>query len=75
MAATLQRFADREKCAFGARIPAMPGGQRERSAATIRRDVYRLFLSLTRVVIDPLLAGQLAGAVYDEPAPDAGNTD
>jgi hypothetical protein len=38
----------------------------------IGRDVYRLFLSLTRVVIDPLLAGQLAGVVYNEPVPDAG---
>ena len=46
----------------------MPGAPRVRNAATIRRDVYRLFLSLTRLVIDPLLAGQLAGAVYDEQA-------
>ena len=49
----------------------MPGAPRVRTAATIRRDVYRLFLSLTRLVIDPLLAGQLAGAVYDDPPPDA----
>jgi hypothetical protein len=47
----------------------MPAGSRVRTAATIRRDVYRLFLSLTRMVIDPLLAGQLAGVVYDEPEP------
>jgi hypothetical protein len=47
----------------------MPGVPRVLGAATIRRDVYRLFLSLTRMVIDPLLAGQLAGPVYDEPAP------
>jgi hypothetical protein len=49
----------------------MPAGSRVRTAATIRRDVYRLFLSLTRIVIDPLLAGQLAGAVYQDPTPDA----
>jgi hypothetical protein len=53
----------------------MPGGPRVRTAATIGRDVYRLFLSLTRVVIDPLLAGQPAGALYEEPGPDAGKTD
>jgi hypothetical protein len=47
----------------------MPGASRVRTAATIRRDVYRLFLSLTRLIIDPLLAGQPAGAVYDEPEP------
>jgi hypothetical protein len=54
----------------------MPAGSRAGSAATLRRDVYRLFLSLTRMVIDPLLAGQLAGAVYQEPTADAeGMTD
>jgi len=49
----------------------MPGGPRVRSAATIRRDVYRLFLALTRLVIDPLVAGQLAGALYQDSS--AGN--
>ncbi len=38
------------------------------SAATIRRDVYRLFLALTQLVIDPLVAGQQPGAPYQDPA-------
>ncbi len=36
----------------------MPGGPRIREASTIRREAYRLFLALTRLVIDPLLASQ-----------------
>jgi hypothetical protein len=70
--ATQRRLRDRAR--IGGRwhhSPQMPGAPRVRNAATIRRDVYRLFLSLTRLVIDPLLAGQLAGAVYDEQAPNA----
>jgi hypothetical protein len=46
-----------------------------RTAATISRDVYRLFLALTRMVIDPLLAGQLAGALYNEPSATVGLND
>ena len=49
------------------------GGESARSLTTIRRDVYRLFLALTRMVIDPLLAGQLAGVIYNEPIGGAGN--
>jgi hypothetical protein len=37
---------------------AMRGGQSVRSRGTFRRSVYRLFLALTRLVIDPLVAGQ-----------------
>jgi hypothetical protein len=29
--------------------------------------VYRLFLALTRLVIDPLVAGQVAGVLYQDP--------
>jgi hypothetical protein len=36
----------------------MTAGSSVRSAATLRRDVYQLFLRLTRLVIDPLVAGQ-----------------
>jgi hypothetical protein len=36
----------------------MPGGPRIREGSALRRDVYRLFLALTRLVIDPLLASQ-----------------
>ncbi len=46
----------------------MPGGPGERSAAMLRRDAYRLFLALTRLVIDPLVAGQLPGTPYPDPA-------
>jgi hypothetical protein len=37
-----------------------------RSLVAIRRDLYRLVLAVTRMVIDPLLAGQLAGALYQD---------
>jgi hypothetical protein len=37
-----------------------------RSLTTVRRDVYRLVLALTRMVIDPLVAGQVAGALYQD---------
>ena len=37
----------------------MPSGSRLRYPSTIRRDVYRLLLALTRYLIDPLVAGQL----------------
>jgi hypothetical protein len=46
----------------------MPRGPRLRHPSTIRRDVYRLFLALTRFLIDPLVAGQLP----DTAIPDAG---
>ena len=49
----------------------MPGGSREHSAALLRRDAYRLFLALTRLVIDPLVAGQLPGTLYPDLAANA----
>jgi hypothetical protein len=39
-------------------MPAMAGEPRIREGSALRRDVYRLFLALTRLVIDPLLASQ-----------------
>ena len=44
----------------------MPGGTRLRHPSTIRRDVYRLFLALTRFLIDPLVAGQPPDIAYKE---------
>jgi hypothetical protein len=46
----------------------MLGGESMPSLTTIRRDVYRLFLALTRLVVDPLVAGQLPGALYQDQA-------
>ncbi len=53
----------------------MPGGPRERSATRLGRDVYRLFLALTRLVIDPLVAGQQPGTIYPDPAANESPTD
>jgi hypothetical protein len=44
-----------------------------RSLTTVRRDVYRLVLALTRMVIDPLVAGQVPGSLYIEPSGNARN--
>ena len=44
----------------------MPRGTRIRHPSTIRRDVYRLFLALTRFLIDPLVAGQPPDIAYTE---------
>jgi hypothetical protein len=49
------------------------GGESTRSLTTIRRDVYRLLLEFTRMVIDPLVAGQLPGVLYNEPSGGAGS--
>ena len=44
----------------------MPRGTRLRHPSTIRRDVYRLFLALTRFLIDPLVAGQPPDIAYND---------
>lgn len=49
----------------------MSGGTRVRSVESIRRDAYQLFLALTRLVIDPLVAGQVPGHLHAEPAANA----